>query len=126
MNARRGRKVIPLAAAGLTVAGVLLIPGLGASAADVASAPGEVWTQLATPLPFSGTDPVSGASRALAIAQALGGLPADVHLVGCEPEGVDELGAPLSAPVRRALEPALSAIRTLLADWDHSEPFRPG
>ena len=67
MNARRGRKVIPLAAAGLTVAGVLLIPGLGASAADVASAPGEVWTQLATPLPFSGTDPVSGASRALAI-----------------------------------------------------------
>lgn len=53
-------------------------------------------------------------SHALAIAKALGGLPADVHLVGCEPEGVDELGAPLSAPVRRALEPALAQIRALL------------
>lgn len=54
-------------------------------------------------------------SHALAIAKALGGLPADVHLVGCEPEGVDELGAPLSAAVRRALEPALAQIRALLA-----------
>jgi hypothetical protein len=67
MHARRGRKVMPIVAAGLTVGGVALIPGLGASAANVTSAPVEVWTQLATPLPFSGTDPVSGASRALAL-----------------------------------------------------------
>lgn len=54
-------------------------------------------------------------SRALAIAKALGGLPRDVHMVGCEPENVDDLGASLSAPVRRALAPALTSIRALMA-----------
>lgn len=67
MSAFRGRKVIPLVAAGLTVGGVSLVPGLDVSAASVSAAPSEVWTELATPLPFSGTDPVSGASRSLAI-----------------------------------------------------------
>lgn len=59
-------------------------------------------------------------SRALAIAKALGGLPVDVHLVGCEPQGVDELGAALSDPVRRAIEPALHQIRTLMASGEGS------
>jgi hypothetical protein len=67
MNARRGRKATPLVAAGLAVAGASLIPGLDALAANVEAAPVEVWTPLATALPFSGTDPVSGASRLLAI-----------------------------------------------------------
>lgn len=59
-------------------------------------------------------------SRALAIAKALGGLPAEVHLIGCEPEGVDELGAPLSAAVRDALEPALTSILALVAAVERS------
>lgn len=54
-------------------------------------------------------------ARALAIAKALGALPAEVHMVGCEPEDVDELGATLSASVRHALEPALTSIRALMA-----------
>lgn len=53
-------------------------------------------------------------SQALAIAKALGALPAAVHLVGCEPAGVDELGAPLSAPVRRAVDSAVTRIRALV------------
>ena len=59
-------------------------------------------------------------SQALAIAKALGGLPLDVHLVGCEPEGVDELGAALSAPVCAAIEPALTSIRALIAATEGS------
>lgn len=47
--------------------GIALLPGLSATAANVDAAPVDVWTELATALPFSGTDPVSGASRALAI-----------------------------------------------------------
>ena len=57
-------------------------------------------------------------SKALAIAKALGGLPADVHLVGCEPADVDELGAPLSPAVRDAVEAAAQRIRALIADGD--------
>jgi hydrogenase maturation protease len=57
-------------------------------------------------------------SRALAIAKALGGLPADVHLIGCEPLDVDELGAPLSLAVRDAIDPAVQQIRALLAVGD--------
>ncbi len=53
-------------------------------------------------------------SLALGIAKALGGLPADVHLVGCEPLAVDELMADLSAPVRQAIGPAVRRIRGLL------------
>jgi hydrogenase maturation protease len=53
-------------------------------------------------------------ARALAIAKALGGLPARVHIVGCEPHGVDELMADLSTPVQDAIEPALQAILWLL------------
>lgn len=53
-------------------------------------------------------------ARALAIAKALGGLPAQVHLVGCEPAGVDELMAELSPPVRHAVGSAVDSIRALL------------
>lgn len=54
-------------------------------------------------------------ARALAIAKALGGLPPEVHLIGCEPSGVDELLADLSAPVRAAVGPAVERICGLLA-----------
>ena len=53
-------------------------------------------------------------ARALAMAKALGGLPARVHLIGCEPESVDELLADLSAPVRGAIRPAVDSIRALV------------
>lgn len=53
-------------------------------------------------------------SRALSIAKALGGLPADVHLVGCEPLGTDELMAALSPAVRDAVGLAVRSIHGLL------------
>lgn len=53
-------------------------------------------------------------SRALAIAKALGGLPARVHLIGCEPQNVDDLLADLSASVRGAIRPAVDSIRALV------------
>jgi hydrogenase maturation protease len=53
-------------------------------------------------------------SRALAIAKALGGLPAAVHLIGCEPNGVDDLGAALSPAVQRAIPPTLTRILALM------------
>ena len=53
-------------------------------------------------------------SRALAIAKALGGLPPMVHLVGCEPLGVDELLAEMSPPVRGAVPRAVREVLHLL------------
>jgi hydrogenase maturation protease len=115
-----GVTLIEIGTAGLRLAQELLSPYdhlIVVDAMTRGGAPGSLYTlrvddvAAATAVDMHAAIP----SRALAIAQALGGLPADVHLIGCEPEAVDELGAPLSAPVRRALEPALSAIHTLLA-----------
>lgn len=53
-------------------------------------------------------------SRALGLAQALGGLPREVFMVGCEPMIVDELQMELSGPVQASMEPAVAAVRRLL------------
>lgn len=53
-------------------------------------------------------------SRALALAQALGALPARVFMVGCEPGDVDELTTELSSSVQGAVEDALVRVRELL------------
>ena len=54
-------------------------------------------------------------SRALAVAKALGGLPRQVFIVGCEPAEVDELTTELTPRVHAAVEAALDHIRRLLA-----------
>ena len=54
-------------------------------------------------------------ARALSVAQALGALPAEVFLVGCEPKEVEELRLELSPPVRRAVPRAIASILALLA-----------
>lgn len=54
-------------------------------------------------------------SRALAVARALGALPGDVWLVGCEPAVVDDLAIGLSAAVEPAVERAVLEIRRLVA-----------
>lgn len=53
-------------------------------------------------------------SRALGLAQALGGLPREVFMVGCEPVVVDDLQMELSGAVEAAIEPAVTAVRRLL------------
>lgn len=60
--------------------------------------------------------------RALGIAKALGGLPRDVWIVGCEPAEVDELTTELSPAVAAAVETVVHRIRGLLSD----APRRPG
>lgn len=58
-------------------------------------------------------------SRALSVAQALGVLPAQVFLVGCEPADVDEFGTELTPAVRIAVGAVVDQIR-LLIDRDPS------
>ncbi len=55
-------------------------------------------------------------SRALGLAQALGALPPQIYMVGCEPGTVDELEMSLSPAVSGAVEGAMIEIRRLLAD----------
>jgi hydrogenase maturation protease len=52
-------------------------------------------------------------SRALAVAQALGALPREVFLIGCEPAEVDELTTELTPPVEGAVDKALAHVRRL-------------
>ena len=54
-------------------------------------------------------------SRALALARALGALPARVFMIGCEPSEVDELTMEMTPAVRDAVEAALARVREILA-----------
>ncbi|MEO7238073.1 MAG: hydrogenase maturation protease [Gemmatimonadales bacterium] len=53
-------------------------------------------------------------SRALSVAQALGVLPPQVFLVGCEPGEVDEFGTELTPAVRIAVGAVIDQIRALI------------
>jgi hydrogenase maturation protease len=53
-------------------------------------------------------------SSALSVAKALGALPRQVFMVGCEPAEVDELIFELSEPVRGAVDAAVRQIHHLL------------
>lgn len=52
-------------------------------------------------------------SRALAVAKALGALPPETYLVGCEPVDVDELTTELSGPVQAAVGIAAGHVAAL-------------
>lgn len=54
-------------------------------------------------------------SRALGLAQALGALPREVYMVGCEPACVDELEMELSPAVRDAVDGAVKEVRRLVS-----------
>ncbi len=53
-------------------------------------------------------------SRALEVAQALGPLPPEIYLVGCEPSSVDELSLELSPVVEAAVNTAILQIEALI------------
>jgi hydrogenase maturation protease len=55
-------------------------------------------------------------SRALAVAKALGALPRQVFIVGCEPFEVDELTTELTPSVQAAVDTALDHIGRLLGN----------
>jgi len=54
-------------------------------------------------------------SRALEVAQAFGPLPAEIYLVGCEPESVDELTTEFTPVVAAAVDEAVQRVVELLA-----------
>ena len=58
-------------------------------------------------------------ARVLELAQAMGTLPREVFLVGCEPVVVDDLTMELSLPVQGAIEPALRNVQELLSRVAH-------
>lgn len=53
-------------------------------------------------------------SRALEVAQAFGPLPAEIYLVGCEPESVDELTTDFTPVVAAAVNEAVRRVEELL------------
>ena len=55
------------------------------------------------------------AEGVMRMASAVGCLPAHVWIVGCEAVGCDDLGAPLSEPVRAAIPDAVSKVRALVS-----------
>ncbi len=55
--------------------------------------------------------------QVLALAKGMGCLPARVLLVGCQPQDADGLGEGLSAPVARAVGPAVQRVLETLAAW---------
>src|SRR5215472_14048354 len=61
-------------------------------------------------------------ARALAVAKALGALPHEVFIVGCEPAEVDELTTELTPPVAAAVETALEHVRRLLDTGQAIDP----
>ena len=120
-----GVTLMEVGTAGLRLAQELLSPYdhlIVVDAMTRGGAPGSVYTlRVDEVAPATAVDMHAAIpSRALAIAKALGGLPAEVHLVGCEPDGVDELGAALSPAVRQAIAPALTRIRALMAAGEGS------
>jgi len=61
-------------------------------------------------------------ARALAVAKALGALPREVYIVGCEPAEVDELTTELTPPVAAAVETALEHVRRLIGPARAGDP----
>ncbi len=53
-------------------------------------------------------------SRALAVAQALRALPAQVYIVGCEPQETEELTMELSPRVKAAVDAAVEQVKRLV------------
>ncbi len=85
-------------------------------AATRGGAPGSVYTLIVDGVrPTREIDMHTTApSRALEVAQALDPLPAEIYLVGCEPESVDELTLDLSPAVEAAVDRAIERIEALL------------
>ena len=61
-------------------------------------------------------------ARALAVAKALGALPREVYIVGCEPAEVDELTTELTPLVAAAVETVLQHVRRLIGPSSADDP----
>jgi hydrogenase maturation protease len=112
-------EVIEIGTAGIRLAQELLTPCdrlIIVDAVHRGAAPGTVHVSAIDAVePVADVDPhLAVPARALSLARALGAMPREVFLVGCEPLEVDELTTELSPPVRAAVDTALRHIRRLL------------
>ena len=55
--------------------------------------------------------------RVLSMAKTMGVLPRRVRIVGCQPEGMDELGAGLSDAVRASVDEAVLRVQEIVGEW---------
>jgi len=91
-------------------------------AIDYGLEPGELRIVRDEAVPrFTGAKKMSlhqtGFQEVLSAADLLGRYPARLALIGCQPLDLEDWGGPLTAPVRAAIDPALSAARQVLAEW---------
>lgn len=112
-------RLLEVGTAGLRLAQELLTPCdrlIVIDAMTRGGAPGTVYVlQVDDVPPATAVDMhLAVPSQALAVARALGALPPETFLVGCEPEEVDELTTELSARVRAAVDVAATHVHALI------------
>jgi len=86
---------------------------------DLANA---TWQQVGT---LVGDPHTATPSRVLLLARALGSLPEQVFIVGCEPAATDEMQLGLSEPVAAGVETAVERVVTLARTWLDNGASRP-
>jgi hydrogenase maturation protease len=112
-------RLVEIGTAGLRLAQELLSPCdrlIVIDAVNRGTPPGTVCVLKVDDVPeASGVDMhLAVPSLALAVAKALGALPPETFLVGCEAAVVDELTLELSPPVRAAVDRATLEVRALM------------
>ena len=119
--------VIEVGTAGIRLAQELLTPYDRLIIVDAMSRgqpPGTVYVSEVESVEATGDVDMHAAvpARALAVAKALGALPRQIFIVGCEPAEVDELTTELTPAVRAGVETALAHVRRLAARAVAADP----
>jgi len=112
-------RLLEVGTAGLRLAQELLTPCDRLIVIDAMSRggqPGTVYVLQVDDVPLAGGVDMHMAvpSQALSVAKALGALPAETFLVGCEPADVDQLTTDLSERVRAAVAVAARHVQSLM------------
>jgi hydrogenase maturation protease len=118
LPAPEGVRLVEVGTAGLWLAQELMSPCDRLIIVDAVSrgtTPGTLCVLKVEDVPEAGDVDMHLAvpSRALAVAKALGALPRDTFLIGCEPQNVDELTMELSQAVRAVIPEAVRRVRAL-------------
>jgi hydrogenase maturation protease len=116
---RAGVTCLEIGTAGLRLAQELMTPCdrlIVVDAMTRGGTPGTLYVLKVEDVPDAGEVDLHLAvpARALSLAKAMGSLPPETYLVGCEPSEVDELVMELSAPVRAAVDVAAARVQDLI------------
>lgn len=118
-SSRPDVRLLEVGTAGLTLAQELLTPCdrlIVVDAMTRGGVPGTIYVLKVEDVPDAREIDMHMAvpSRALSLAKALGALPPETFLIGCEPLEVDELTTELSASVRAAVPIAAHHVDSLI------------